>query len=200
MPVSLLHLPHETLEEILLATLEQSILGPPSLLHALMLTCRQLYYTLTFDVHPTFYARIFAQKFDLVAPHRRLGISELLPRHLKDELRVHCTAIQTFRKVLADASYDDPQLLEAFRTAYLMLLGDDGKNFAQLSWAGLPALVQDFLRNRFTSTAHDNHGWPQENEMNTLAVVLFWLVTSSCELLEYVEMTPGVDVTCSQRL
>jgi hypothetical protein len=187
MPASFLQLPHETLEEILLAAIEQSTLGPPSLLHALLLTCRDLYHTLTYDVHPTFYAQIFTQKFDVVAPHRRLGIPELLPGHLKHELQTHCTAIRTFRNVLANASYDDPQLLEAFRTAYLMLLGDDGKNFAQLTWAGLPILVQDYLRHRLCSGAQENHGWPQENEKNSLAVALFWLLTSSCEFLEFIE-------------
>jgi hypothetical protein len=77
-------------------------------------------------------------------------------------------------------------LLEAFRTAYLMLLGDDGKNFAQLTWAGLPILVQDYLRHRLCSGAQENHGWPQENETNSLAVALFWLLTSSCEFLELI--------------
>lgn len=200
MPACFLELPHETLEEILLATTEQSALGPPSILHSLLLTCRDLYHTLTFDVHPTFYARIFTQKFDLVAPHRRLSIFELLPNHLKDELRTHCTALQTFRKVLADASYDDPQLLDAFRTAYLMLLGDDGKNLAQLTWAGLPALVQDFLRHRLFSNTHENHGWPQENATNILAVALFWLLTSACGFLAHVGMVLGTHIAFSQQL
>ena len=181
MPASFLQMPHETLEEILLAALEQSTLGLPSLLHALLLTCRDLYHTLTFDVHPTFYARIFVQKFDLVAPHRRLGIPDLLPKHLKDELRIHCTALRTFRKSLADAAYDDPQLLEAFRTAYLMLLSDDGKNIAQLSWAGLPDLTQNFIQHRLHSAAQQNHGWPRANEIDALAVAILWLLTSSRE-------------------
>lgn len=183
MPATFLQLPNETLEQILLVALEQSTLGPPSLLHALLLTCRNLYHTLTFDVHPTFYARIFAQKFDLVAPHRRLGIPESLPKHLKDELQIHCSALRTFRKVLNDASYDDPHLLVAFRTAYLMLLGDDGKNLQQLTWAGLGPLVKDFLWRRPSSDVDESRGWLQENEMNTLAVALFWLLTSSCEFL-----------------
>jgi hypothetical protein len=204
MPASFLNLPNETLEEILLKTIEQSTLGPPSVIHAISLTCRELYYTLAFNVHSTFYAQIFAQKFDLDAPHRRLGILDPLPSHLKYELKTHCTAIRTFRRVLANASYDEPQLLEAFRTAYLMLLADDGKNFAQLSWAGLPALLTEFLRRRLYLGAHENSGWPQENETNALAISLFWLITTSCGFLDcaktFFPLTSYVYSHCESRI
>lgn len=183
MPTSFLQLLPETLEEILLVALEQSPLGPPTLLHTLFLTCRQLYHTLLYNVHPTFYAQIFARRFDFVDPHRHLKIRELLPKHLSDELRVHCMALQCFRKVAKEDSYDDPRLPEAFRTAYLMLLGDKGKNFAQLSWAGLPDLILTFLRRRLYPHASVNNGWPEENEGNCLAVAIFWLMTSSCKSL-----------------
>lgn len=183
MPASFLELPYETLEQILLAALDQSPLGPPTLLHALFLTCRALYHTLSFNVHPTFYGQIFARRFDFAAQHRRFGIRELLPRHLQDELRTHCTALQCFRKMAAEGLYDDPQLPEALRTAYLMLLGDNGKNLAQLSWAGLPGLILAFLRYRLLPRANENNGWPEENEANSLAVAIFWLLSSSCMFL-----------------
>lgn len=184
MSACFLRLPHETLEDIILAALSESPLGPPHLLHALLLTCRDLYTTLSSKVHPTFFAHVFVQKFDFLGPHRRLGVREFLPGHLKQELQVQCAAIRCFRKVLAEESYDNPQLLEAFRTAYLMLLADDGKNLAQLIWAELPALVQAFLRKRLFPLKGKNGGWPLENEINSLAVALFWLLTSSCECFQ----------------
>lgn len=181
MPASFLQLPYETLEEIILAALSESPLGPPKLLHSLLLTCRDLYDIVVNRVHPTFYGRLFIQRFDLSAPHRRLGIQEALPTHLKCELQVQCAVLRCFRKVLAEESYDHPQLLDAFRTAYLMLLSDDGKNAAQLRWAELPALVYAFLRHRLFPVGGENSGWPAENEINSLALALFWLLTSSGE-------------------
>lgn len=179
MPVSFLKLPRETLEEILLISLNEDTLGPPLLLHTLFLTCREFYHTLASEIHPTFYAKVFAQKFDLAAPHNRLSIRELLPGHLKDELQIHCNALRCFRNALAADSYDDMDLPQAFRTAYLMLLADDGKNIAQLRWAGLPQLVLGYLQHRLIPTGNENDGWPVENEANSLAVALFWLLTSS---------------------
>lgn len=180
MPASLLNLPSETLEEIILVALEQSPLGPPTLLHSLSLTCLELHHVLL-HAHSTFYAQIFACRFDFAAPHRRLGIRELLPKHLNDELRIHCMALQRFRKVAQDESYDDPRLPETLRIAYLMLLDDNGKNFAQLSWAGLPDLIVALIRHRLFPRTNVNNGWPEENEANCLAVTIFWLMTSSCK-------------------
>lgn len=186
MSATFLQLPHETLEEILLAAIEQTSPGPPSIILSLSLTCRALYNILKYELHSTFYAHIFVQKFDIFAPHSRLMICEMLPGHLRDELQIQYTAIRCFRTVLEEESYDDPQLPGAFRTAYLMLLADDGKNIAQICRAGLPTLLQAYLRRHLFPGADRNNGWPEENEGNSLAVALFWLLASSCEFNEYV--------------
>lgn len=181
MPSAILRLPSETWEEIFLAAIRQTPLGPPTLLHSLHLTCRAFHHLLTSEVHSTFYGRIFVDKFDALASHLRMGIQDILPAHLQDELQTHCAALQCIRQVVSEGCYDHPGLLTAFRTAYLMLLADDGKNIVQLNAAGLSSLVHRYLKTRWLPPAYENNGWPVENEMNSLVVALFWQLSSSGE-------------------
>lgn len=181
MPSAILRLPSETWEEIFLTAIRQTPLGPPTLLHSLHLTCRAFHRLLTSEFHPTFFGQVFIDKFDAAISHSRLGIRNMLPAHLQDELHTHCAALQCIRQVVSDGYFDHPQLLATFRTAYLMLLADDGKNLAQLNAVGLPSLVHRYLMTRWLPPAYENNGWPVENEMNSLVVALFWQLASQCE-------------------
>lgn len=182
MPSFALSLPSETWEEIFLFAIRQTPLGPPTLIHSLHLTCRAFNRLLSSQVHPTFYGQIFIHKFDAVASLSRLGMRDTLPVHLRDELQTHCSALRCIRQVQLEGCFDHPQLLASFRTAYLMLLADDGKNLAQLNAVGLPQLVYSYLKTHWLPPPCENSGWPVENEMNSLATALFWQLGSQCEL------------------
>ena len=182
MPSVVFRLPGETWEEILLLAIRQTPLGPPSLIYSLHLTCRDFNRLLSSGVHPTFYGQVFTHKFDAVASLSRLGTPDVLPAQLRDELKTHCAALQCIRQVMREGYFDHPQLLATFRTAYLMLLADDGKNLAQLNAVGLSSLVYRYLKERWLPPAYENNGWPVENEVNSLVVALFWQLGSQGKL------------------
>jgi hypothetical protein len=118
----------------------------------------------------------FASKFDQAAPIRRLG--RLSREQVRFELRQRVTALQCFRR----GNIHDGQLPDALLRAYLMVLEDDAKNSAQLLDAGLLPLLQSYILQKLTEGSEGNNGWPHANENNTLAVILFFLLSSEGKL------------------
>ncbi|KAH7927561.1 hypothetical protein BV22DRAFT_1031606 [Leucogyrophana mollusca] len=175
MPGSLVTTPPELLEQIVLSATRDAQRGPPAALRSILLTCRMSYNALSADANPHLYLMLFVDKFDVSAPRRNIAIDRLALPNLDQELKKRFTALHCFRR----GNVDDPQLLEAFATAYVMMLEDDGLNWGQLLWAEFPSFMEKFLRERLLSGAADNDGWPVENEINALAVALFWLISSS---------------------
>ena len=78
---------------------------------------------------------------------------------------------------------DDPDLMEAFFVAFVLLLEDQGQNFAQLQRAGLANLVHRYLREKIFIGSESDNGWPLANEINALAVSIAWLTSSRGERL-----------------
>lgn len=171
MLVSLLDAPPEVLQKIVLFAGRDTPLGPPGELYCLLLTCRTLHCFLTLN-SSKLYARIFAQKFDIKVPANRLG--NALQDHANVELRRRFTALQCFRR----GRVDDEFLPQAFWIAYFMMLENEGLNSMQLRWAGLPTLVNRFLQRHLHEGSVQNNGWPVENETNSLAIALLWLLSS----------------------
>jgi len=166
--------PFEIIQDIVLFAGGDTLLGPPRELFALLLTCRALSHALSFEHCTSLYVAIFAQKFDVHAPARRLAF---LPEDTKYELRRRFMAIQCIRQ----SRTDDPRVAEVFYIALFMLLEDDGRNGSQLAWAGLSNFVQIFLRKNVFDGAEKNHGWPLETEATSLAASLAWHMNSRCK-------------------
>jgi len=55
------------------------------------------------------------------------------------------------------------------------MLGNDGKNYAQLEHAGLDAYVNKFIMTRLWEESESNQGWPLDNLNNSLALWLMWM-------------------------
>ncbi|KAM6491264.1 hypothetical protein JOM56_013503 [Amanita muscaria] len=73
---------------------------------------------------------------------------------------------------------DDPSSV-LFAT-YIMMLDNDGKNRAQLEWAGIDAYVDTFLRTRMYDPGERmaNNGWPVDDAANACALWLMWMLTT----------------------
>ncbi|KAH0834088.1 hypothetical protein J3R83DRAFT_11373 [Lanmaoa asiatica] len=95
-------------------------------------------------------------------------------QNMEQEVKRRCLALHIIRK----RDIWNPNLAAAFATIYVMLLEDDGRNWEQVLLAGLPTFIPIFMRERLFEGAADNHGWPLENELNTLVAASFWLISS----------------------
>ncbi|KAL5525167.1 hypothetical protein ACEPAF_9036 [Sanghuangporus sanghuang] len=148
-------LPPDILEHIAYYASTHTLLGPPSDLVPLLTLCRTMNATLGRLSNPHLYARIFAAKFDLAAPRRRLahlyGLdarSVLSVNTLADELVRRFVVLKRLRAELDARSPEssgenisrgqtayveaDARLDELLWTAFLMVLEDAGRNTAQL--------------------------------------------------------------------
>ncbi|KAH9924116.1 hypothetical protein B0H21DRAFT_701129 [Amylocystis lapponica] len=166
-------LPATVLDNIALELALLDAIGPPSQLLPLLLSCRHVYHTLSFQNCPALYARIFRCKFDHRAARRRIGPRATYSSNLAKQLKVYSLALCRIRR--ADISSDF--LLDDLWTAFIMCTENDGKNEAQLHWAGLNPLLDNFIRTRLWEDREDSDGWPEESTVNSLAIWLLWFTT-----------------------
>ena len=59
--------------------------------------------------------------------------------------------------------------------AYLLMLCNDGKNYAQLEHAGLDTFVDNFIKSRLWEGRETNQGWPLDNIFKSSALWLMWM-------------------------
>ena len=110
--------------------------------------------------------------FDVGAVSRRL----FNPRDsdLADELQRCCNLLKEIRRAdIADT--DDSFVDDTLFSAYLLMLSNDGKNYAQLEHAGLDAYVNKFVKTRLWEGSEENQGWPLDNLINSTALWLMWM-------------------------
>jgi hypothetical protein len=163
----------ELIHEIALLAVQDTPCITPITFRPLHLICRMTHATLSLDEGAA-YSILFLEKFDISSPRRHLLQDRLEVQNMEDEVKQRYIALQIIRR----RDMWNPNLVEAFATIYVMLLEDDGRNWEQVLWAGLPTFIPIFMRERLLEGASDNHGWPLENELNTLAITLFWLISS----------------------
>ena len=160
-------LPPDILEHIAYYASTHTLVGPPSDLIPLLALCRTTNATLSRAHNPHLYARIFAAKFDLAAPRRRLphlysadARSALSVNALADELVRRFTVLKRLRAELdarSPESSDETiysnlpdhveahaRLDEVLWTAFLMVLEDAGHNTAQLRHARIEGWLAVF--------------------------------------------------------
>src|SRR6266702_3574723 len=131
---SLGSVPQEILEHLAFFAATQSLVGPPSGLLPLLLTCRNVYQALSFETNPYLYARVFSYKFDTSSVFRRLGSRITAPRVLANELKkrwIHLKRIRArtnSRMRHAESHQPSPTLIDLLWLSYLMMLENDGKN------------------------------------------------------------------------
>jgi hypothetical protein len=165
--------PSEILEDIALAVVSRSPLGPPRGLLNILLTCRQLYDKLSPHNCPRLYLRIFMTQFDSTTPLVSIvrdGFS-IHAQDLVQELRLRFSALALF----AAGSIDDPKLPDALMTAFFMILEDAGCNSLQLRHAGLSGFLGRYIRQKIPG---NDQQWPLQDCVNSLVLFLFWAMSS----------------------
>lgn len=177
--------PQEILEHIAFCAATQSLVGPPSGLLPLLLTCQSIYQALSFEANPYLYARIFSSKFDTRSAFRRLGSHVNAPRVLANELKkrwIHLKLIKTrTNSRIHKHAESSPTLIDLLWLAYLMMLENDGKNEQQLlDYAEMDGwLVEYWFDDEGASSAANmilQRVWPVEDEKNSIAMWLFWFL------------------------
>ncbi|KAF8167243.1 hypothetical protein B0H34DRAFT_669736 [Crassisporium funariophilum] len=180
------HLPIEILHNLAFHLLASHPLGPPTALLPLLLTSRAFHAALT---HPAFLARVFRLKFDAGAISRRAF--EPYDTDCADQLVVSCRVLKTLRRGdFMDASErEEPEAedwLDAegvLLAAYVMMLDNDGRNWAQLEWAGVEGYVRGYVRRRLWEGREGNEGWPKDSSPNACALWLMWMMETKQKLI-----------------
>jgi hypothetical protein len=167
--MSLLSLPDELIHQCSFHVIAHDPLGPPHALIPLALICRA--FNLVVSSH-AFRARICRLMFDVGAVSRRL----FHPRDsdLADELHRCCNLLKDIRRGDVTES-EDSFVDDTLASAYLLMLSNDGKNYAQLEHAGLDAYVNKFIMTRLWEGSETNQGWPLDNFINSIALWLMWM-------------------------
>lgn len=195
MPIRLLDCPDEILEDIrtsyytlgahlpahspfppVAQASADACFDPAREVYAILLTNRALYARIAPSACPRLYARIFALKFDSVAPAAR--VADAWGLRAVDVTREFCRRFRALR-IFRRGALDDPRLHDALLTAWLMMLEDEGRNSEHLRRAGLPALLLGYLRLRIKPPTALRRAWPVEDRSLALALALFWTLTSA---------------------
>jgi hypothetical protein len=167
-------IPTEILEGIALEVILSTPLGPPSDLIAILSTCKYIHHVLRMEHNPSLYAKAFKGMFDAGAARRRLGPRAMLSSHLADQLTLYCATLQDIR----DGDIYSEDLAHTLWTAFFMMMENDGKNRAQLEWAGLDNFINRRVRIMLYEGRGEFRGWPAENEENALSL---WLMAMTLD-------------------
>lgn len=167
--MSLLSLPDELIHNLSFHLIAHTPLGPPQALLTLALTSRPFHLVVTSS---TFKAKICRFMFDTGAITRRLFIPK--DTDLADELHRCCNVLKEIRRADITES-GDSVVDDTLVAAYILMLNNDGKNYAQLEHAGLDDYVDKFIRTRLWEGRETNQGWPLDNFNNSSALWLMWM-------------------------
>lgn len=187
MTTSLGSIPQEILEHVAFFAATQSIVGPPSGLPPLLLTCSSIYQTLSFEANPYLYARIFSSHFDTRAVFRRLGSHANAPQVLADELKKRWIHLKRIRARTGsrirhpESCQPSRSLVNLLWLAYLMMIENDGKNEQQLlDYAEMDTWLMEYWFDEEGASSAARmviqHAWPVEDEKNAIAMCLSWLL------------------------
>lgn len=175
----LCRLPIDILENIGVEVTAVDPLGPPKDLVPLLLTCKAIHDALSFEDNHNrhLYARIFRCRFDVRASKRRFSDPAHFSSNLAQQLRVYSAALTRIRRGIMLSSTVEHDLWSAF----FLMAENDGRNEAQLEWAGLRAFVARFVGETLWLGREACHGWPAERPASALALWLMWATSDAGE-------------------
>ncbi|KAK0200783.1 hypothetical protein DFS33DRAFT_1386705 [Desarmillaria ectypa] len=169
MAPSLLGIPPELIRKIVF--LAHAPLGIPSILHPLLLTCRYTYSILS---APETYSQLFVTHFD-VPPHSIVD-ETTFRQHAKCEMVRRYMTLRTLHQGQVDSEHVLDVLWCALSMFQYSAVGQ--KNIKLLLQAGVSEFLTSFILSRLYDASGENNGWPIENEINCLALLLLWVSTS----------------------
>ncbi|KAG8978287.1 hypothetical protein FRB93_011199 [Tulasnella sp. JGI-2019a] len=190
-------IPFEVLQQIAIKTVDNDHSGPPNCIYALLLTCRSLNDSLSFDTNPLFYAYVFDVQFDTAALRRRYPPGRLTPTHRAHELRRRWTLLKEIRSVTilsADVdlgiqmwgtaatnmagTYTYQEKLSHAWLAYMLITESDGPNWRQLEWARIIEWIRLFMFydiDKVSLQAQMTRSLPPTDEFRSVGMWLWWL-------------------------
>jgi hypothetical protein len=182
LPPKLETLPSAILHHIAILLVSLSFLGPPADLAAFLRVSKTIWKCLALQFNPKLFEKIFSLKFDFRAAVRRLGDDCGHTAELTDELVKRLKGLKRLRngvysRFMETGSPEVDFLREDLWMAYLMFIESDGKNARQLiHYARIDTFAFNFIApgGRLHDGTEGNGGWIVDNEVNALAVWLFW--------------------------
>ncbi|KAG9001548.1 hypothetical protein FRB94_004699 [Tulasnella sp. JGI-2019a] len=197
MQMALNTVPFEVLQQIAINTIDNHQSGPPSCIYSLLLTCRALYDSLSFDENPLFYADVFDVQFDTAALKRRYAPKRLTSARRAQELKRRWALLREIRSITilsADAdfgvqmwgspatnmtgTYTYHEKLNHAWLAYMLLTESDGMNWRQLQWAGILEWIRLFMFydiDKVSLHAQATGILPPADEFRAVGMWLWWL-------------------------
>lgn len=175
--------PREILQRVALEILLDKLIGlssPKESLTSLICTCQEIYAFLSFAHNGDLYAQVFRHKFDVGAARRRYGQAAIQVPSLSSQLGRWYLTMRIIRT--GDIWHVNSGL--ALAQAWLMMSEDDGRNRAQLQWAGIETFVEKYVFERINNPGGSNdewessQGWPVETKEVSTALWLFWAFTT----------------------
>ena len=177
----LLSLPPELLQHVLFLLVAANPLADLAVLHPIRITSRALRAA---AAEPALHARIYRNKFDTAAVERRLF--RLTPECLKEQLECSLAILAAIRRGVPSHEDRQRQLTDGLRAgetdiadtlfgALLLMLDNDGKNYAQLEAAGVHDYLRTYAFTHFWEGSQQNGGWPVEKAASACALWLMWL-------------------------
>ncbi|KAG9000119.1 hypothetical protein FRB93_012883 [Tulasnella sp. JGI-2019a] len=197
MPTTLHTIPFEVLQQIAIKTVDNHLSGPPNCILPLLLTCRTLYNSLSFNENSLFYAYVFDVQFDTAALKRRYAPERLTPARRAQELKRRWALLKEIRSITIlstnvdfgvqmwgspatniTGTYTYHEKLNHAWLAYMMLTESDGMNWRQLKWAGIVEWIRLFMFydiDKVSSHAQATGDLPPADEFRAVGMWLWWL-------------------------
>lgn len=177
----LLSLPPELLQHVIFLLVAADPLADLAVLRPLRSTSHALRAA---TAEPALHARIYRNKFDTAAVERRLF--KLTPEGLKEQLETSLAILAAIRRGVPTPDERQRQLTDGLSVgetdiadtlfgALLLMLDNDGKNYAQLEAAGVHAYLRAYAFSHFWEGSLQNGGWPVEKAASACALWLMWL-------------------------
>ena len=176
-PSSMETLPAEVIEKVVLALVNESLLGPPADLPSLLRVSKAIHAKISVMANPSLYSSIFSRKFDDQPTVRRLGETFRHASKRANELVKRFKSLKRFKSMSCRQFFTASTARDDLWVAYLLFLENDGQNYQQLvNYAGVDLFAASFVQQGgpFHDGVDVNGGWKIDNEVNALVVWLFW--------------------------
>jgi len=125
-------IPVEVLEKVVLALVDETLLGPPTNLPSLLRVSKTIHAKISITANPSLYSRIFARKFDGQPTVRRLGDTFKYASKRENELVKRFKSLKRFKFMSCRQFFTVSTAHDDLCVAYLLFLENDGQNYQQL--------------------------------------------------------------------
>ncbi|KAK0237723.1 hypothetical protein EDD85DRAFT_1004540 [Armillaria nabsnona] len=181
---TILSLPTELIEETAFYVACSTLEGRPNSIRSFRLTCKAI--NNVFCHSNAIYRTIFKQKFSHSAVARRSF--EPTSKEYRQLLQLYDDSLQFIEekrgfdgKEPVDADHMSTE--EVLWVLTFMCLDDDGANTLQLNAVGAYEWIHEVVIRRLYDGADDNGGWPLDNCKNSLALWVFWSLSTKERIL-----------------